>query len=68
MVADWAQRWIEGYREDAVLIERSFSGRGVHIFLPLAEGPGRRIRNGVENVEIYSSANRYIAVTGDILS
>ena len=66
VLADWAQRWIEGYREDAVLIERSFSRRGVHIFLPLAEGPGRRIRNGVENVEIYSRG-RYIAVTGDRL-
>src|SRR5699024_11599986 len=66
VLADWAQRWVDGYREDAVLIERSFSGRGVHIFLPLAEGPGRRIRNGVENVEIYSRG-RYIAVTGDRL-
>lgn len=66
VIADWAQRWIDGYREDAVLIERSFSGKGVHIFLPLAEGPGRRIRDGVESVEIYSR-DRYIAVTGERL-
>lgn len=65
VLADWAQRWIDGYREDAVLIERSMSGAGVHLFVPMAEGKGRRIRNGVENVEIYSSPNRYIAVTGD---
>ena len=66
VVAEWAQCWIDGYREDAVLIERSFSGEGVHIFLPMGEGPGRRIRDGVQNVEIYSR-ERYIAVTGDRL-
>ena len=66
VVAEWAQGWIDGYREDAVLIERSFSGEGVHIFLPMEEGPGRRIRDGVQNVEVYS-CDRYIAVTGDIL-
>ena len=66
VVAEWAQGWIDGYREDAVLIERSFSGEGVHIFLPMEEGPGRRIRDGVQNVEIYSR-ERYIAVTGDRL-
>ena len=66
VVAEWAQGWIDGYREDAVLIERSFSGEGVHIFLPMEEGPGRRIRDGVRNVEIYSR-DRYIAVTGDRL-
>lgn len=66
VVAEWAQSWIDGYREDAVLIERSFSGDGVHIFLPMAEGPGRKIRDGEQNVEIYSRG-RYIAVTGDRL-
>ena len=66
VVAEWAQGWIDGYREDAVLIERSFSGEGVHIFLPMEEGAGRRIRDGVQNVEIYSR-ERYIAVTGDRL-
>ena len=66
VIAEWAQSWIDGYREDAVLIERSFSGDGVHIFLPMAEGPGRKIRDGEQNVEIYSRG-RYIAVTGDRL-
>lgn len=66
VVADWARSWIDGYREDAVLIEKSFSGEGVHIFLPMTEGPGRRIRDGVQNVETYSR-DRYIAVTGDVL-
>ena len=67
VVAEWAQGWIDGYREDAVLIERSFSGEGVHLFVPMAEGKGRRIRDGEVNVEIYSSPDRYIAVTGDRL-
>lgn len=66
VIAGWAQSWIDGYRDDAVLIERSFSGDGVHIFLPMSEGPGRKIRDGEQNVEIYSRG-RYIAVTGDRL-
>src|SRR5699024_3169242 len=66
VIADWAERWCCGCREDAVLIERWVSGRGVDIFLPLAEALGRRIRHGVENVEI-SSRGRYVAVTVDRL-
>lgn len=63
-VADWAKAIIDEHRSNAFLIERSMSGEGVHVFLPMAEGPGRKIRDGVRNVEIYSRA-RYIAVTGD---
>ena len=66
VVAEWAQGWIDGYREDAVLIERSVSRTGLHIFLPMAEAKGSRIRDGEVNVEIYSR-ERYIAVTGDRL-
>ena len=49
---------------EAFLIERSMSGEGVHIFLPMPEARGRKIRDGEVSVEIYSR-ERYIAVTGD---
>lgn len=42
-------------------VERSMSGRGLHVFGLLAEAPGRR-RAGIE---IYSRA-RFIALTGDV--
>lgn len=66
VVAPWAEAIIDEHRRDAVLIERSMSGEGVHIFLPMAEAPGTRVRDGVRSVETYSRA-RYIAVTGDRL-
>lgn len=65
-VAPWAQQIIDTHRKDALLIERSMSGEGVHIFLPMAEGPGEKIRDGERNIEVYSR-DRYIAVTGDRL-
>lgn len=40
------------------------SGTGLHIFLPMPEGRGRKVRDGGVSVEVYSRA-RYIAVTGD---
>lgn len=64
-VVAWAQEVIDEHRGDALMIERSRSGQGVHIFLPMAEGPGRRIRDG-RNIEMYSRG-RYIAVTGDLI-
>ena len=42
-------------------VERSMSGRGLHVFGLLAEAPGRR-RAGIE---VYSRA-RFIALTGDV--
>lgn len=65
-VAPWAREIIDQHRSEAVLIERSMSGNGVHIFLPMAEGRGSRVRDGERNIETYSR-ERYIAVTGDRL-
>lgn len=65
-VADWAQAIVDEYRDDAFLVERSMSGEGVHIFLPMAEAPGRKVRRGGQYIEVYSRG-RYIAVTGDRL-
>ena len=46
------------------MIERSRSGRGVHIFVWMEETKGRMIRLPGQSIEIYSW-RRYIAVTGD---
>ena len=66
-IAPWAKAIVDQHRDEAYLIERSVSGTGLHVFLPMAEGKGRRIRDGEVNIEIYSSPDRYIAVTGDRL-
>ena len=63
-IKPWAQEVVDGYAEDSILTEVSVSGRGLHLFIPMAEGPGRRIRDGERNIEIYSAPDRYIAVTG----
>lgn len=63
-VAPWARAIIDEHRKDAVLIERSMSGTGIHVFLPMEESRGRRIVDGERHIEIYSR-ERYIAVTGD---
>ena len=60
----WAQRYVDRWREDAIMIERSRSGRGVHIFVWMEETKGRMIRLPGQSIEIYSW-RRYIAVTGD---
>ncbi|MFE7605765.1 hypothetical protein ACFU1Q_11445 [Brachybacterium paraconglomeratum] len=60
----WAAEIIDRYRRRALLIERSFSGDGVHIFMRMKPGAGRRIRDG-RNIEVYPpDSGRYIAVTG----
>lgn len=60
----WAEAIIRKYRRRALLIERSWSGDGVHIFLRMKPGGGRRIRDG-RNIEVYPpDSGRYIAVTG----
>ena len=63
-IAPWAQAIIDEHRNEAVLVERSMSGAGIHVFLPMAEARGRRIVDGERHIEIYSR-ERYIAVTGD---
>lgn len=65
-VKPWAQGVLDAYGAESILTEVSMSGRGLHLFLPMPEGPGRRIRDGGVKIEAYSRA-RYIAVTGDRL-
>lgn len=64
VVAGWARDVIAEYQDQAVWIEVSPSGTGVHIFLPMKPGTGRVIRDG-RNIEIYPpDSGRYICVTG----
>lgn len=63
-LAGWAREIVDRHRSEAFLIEKSMGGAGVHIFLPMAEARGRRVRDGEVNIEVYSR-ERYIAVTGD---
>lgn len=63
-VQPWAAEIIRKYQRRALLIERSWSGEGVHIFMRMKPGAGRRIRDG-RNIEVYPpDSGRYIAVTG----
>lgn len=62
-LAPWAQVIVDEHRAEAHLIEVSMSGTGLHIFLPMAEAPGSKIRDGHRSIETYSQG-RYIAVTG----
>lgn len=63
-IQPWAAEIIRKYQRRALLIERSWSGNGVHIFLRMKHGAGRRIRDG-RNIEVYPpDSGRYIAVTG----
>lgn len=63
-VQPWAADIIRKYRRRALLIERSWSGDGIHIFMRMKPGAGRRIRDG-RNIEVYPpDSGRYIAVTG----
>lgn len=60
----WAEEIIRRYQRRALLIELSWSGEGVHIFMRMKPGAGRRIRDG-RNIEVYPpDSGRYIAVTG----
>jgi primase-polymerase (primpol)-like protein len=61
VLASWASDVVEA--NPATFIEVSRSGEGLHLFGLLAEGPGRKIRDG-RNVEVYS-VGRYIALTGN---
>lgn len=60
----WAAEIVGNYKKQAVWIEVSPSGRGVHIFLPMKQGRGRVIRDG-RNIEVYPpDSGRFICVTG----
>lgn len=60
VVAPWAQAVLDANPD--TFVEISQSGTGLHVFGYLAEGPGRKIRDG-RNIEWYS-VGRYIALTG----
>jgi len=61
IVAEWAQEVLDANPD--TFTEVSMSGDGIHIFGLLDEAPGRKIRDGVRNIEFYS-VGRYIALTG----
>ena len=63
VLAPWAAEVLDEWRDRAVFIERSMSGTGLHIFAPMPEARGRRVRDGAVKIETYSR-ERYIAVTG----
>lgn len=58
-VKPWAKRIVDAV--PGAFVERSVSGRGLHIFGLIPEGPGRKIGSA----EVYSRA-RFIRVTGDV--
>lgn len=63
-LAGWARDVIRAHEVEAVWVEVSPSGTGVHVFLPMEPGRGRVIRDG-RNIEVYPpDSGRYIAVTG----
>ena len=63
-LSEFAQSVIEEHQGQAILIERSLSGKGVHIFVPMEQGAGA-VRAGIE---VYPpDSGRFIAVTGDRL-
>lgn len=66
-IASWALAVLEEYKRDAVWIEVSPSGAGVHVFVPMGTGKGTVIRDG-RNIEVYPpDSGRFICVTGDHL-
>src|SRR5690625_1093392 len=63
---DEARRFVATVSEPVVMVERSLSGRGVHVFVEAPEAPGwRRMVDGL-SVERYAR-DRFIRVTGDRL-
>lgn len=61
----WAAVELADRAADALFVEVSQSGRGLHIFVPMSAGKGRVIREGGRRVEVYPpDSGRYIAVTG----
>lgn len=63
-LADWAREVLDEHAQDALLVEVSPSGTGIHIFIEMNEGKGRVIRDG-RNIEIYPpESGRFICMTG----
>ena len=63
-LSEFAQSVIEEHCPAAILIEKSLSGKGVHIFMPMSPGAGTRR----DEIETYPpDSGRFIAVTGDRL-
>lgn len=58
-VAPWAQAFLDANPD--TFTELSVSGTGLHIWGLIPPGPGRRIRDGERNVEVYSTG-RYVAL------
>ena len=64
-LAGWARDVIRAHEVEAVWVEVSPSGTGVHVFLPMEPGRGRVIRDG-RNIEVYPpDSGRFICVTGE---
>lgn len=61
-LSGFAQSVLDQHRAEAILVEKSQSGKGLHIFLPMPQGAGSRR----EGIEVYPpDSGRFIAVTGD---
>ena len=62
---EWARREIEDWGTDVLFMERSVSGRGVHVFVRADERPGQVVGvSGGGRVERYFYG-RFILTTGD---
>lgn len=59
VVAPWARSVVDANR--GTFMETSRSGTGIHIWGLLEPRPGRKIRDGERNIEVYSTG-RYIAL------
>ena len=61
-----ARRFLDVHGKEALLVEVSYSGRGLHMFLPMEQGKGSvRVDRG-QRVEVYPpDSGRYVAVTGE---
>lgn len=62
-----AREFVDSVPERVIFVERSMSGRGVHVFVEAAEGPGSVRRSGPFSVERYTVA-RFIRVTGEVFA
>ena len=62
-LSDWARGVLVGITEPVLFVERSVSGRGLHVFIEAEEGPGSRVSvPGGGGVERYSKS-RFIRTT-----
>ena len=64
-LSDWARGVLATITEPVLFVERSVSGRGLHVFIEAEEGPGSRVQvPGGGGVERYSKS-RFIRTTLD---